>query len=169
MMAEYEKAKASRLEKAREKRRLKQEHTGDTPEAAAERRKAAAAAADYDADTMKKRVGNPGAALGSQRANAPTFRRFGHSLARTGAGVLVRLAPALRNAGARVPLRARSGSPTTARPALEEQWSTAARRMRLVVRRASGSWWAQVDSSSSGEGGGDRRRPAQASQLAVST
>ena len=61
-MAESEKAKASRLEKARQKRRLKREHTGDTPQAEAERRKAATAG-DYDADTMKKRVGNPGAAL----------------------------------------------------------------------------------------------------------
>jgi hypothetical protein len=62
-MAESEKAKASRLEKAREKRRLKHERTGDTPEAEAERREAAAKPADYDADTMKERVGNPGAAL----------------------------------------------------------------------------------------------------------
>jgi hypothetical protein len=64
-MAESEKAKASRLEKARETRRLKRERTGDTPEAEAERRKAAATAADYDGETMKKRVGNPVAALGS--------------------------------------------------------------------------------------------------------
>ena len=62
-MAESEKAKASRLENAREKRRLKREHTGDTPEAEAERRKAAATVADYDADTMTKRVGNPAASL----------------------------------------------------------------------------------------------------------
>jgi hypothetical protein len=62
-MAESEQAKASRLEKAREKRRLKRERTGDTPEAEAERRQAAATEADYDADTMKKRVGNPGASL----------------------------------------------------------------------------------------------------------
>ena len=60
-MAESEKAKAHRLEKLREQRRLNRERTGDTPEAEAERRKAAATAADYDADTMKKRVGNPGA------------------------------------------------------------------------------------------------------------
>jgi hypothetical protein len=59
-MAESEKAKAHRLEKAREARRLKREKTGDTPEAEAERRKQAT---EYDADTMKKRVGNPGAAL----------------------------------------------------------------------------------------------------------
>ena len=51
------------LEKAREKRRLKRERTGDTPEAEAERSQAAATAADYDADAMKKRVGNPGASL----------------------------------------------------------------------------------------------------------
>jgi hypothetical protein len=62
-MAESEKARASRLEKAREKRRLKRERTGDTPEAEAERRAAAATAAEYDADTMKKRVGNPGASF----------------------------------------------------------------------------------------------------------
>jgi hypothetical protein len=62
-MAGSEKAKASRLEKARQKRRLKREHAGDTPEAEAEHRKAAATAADYDADTMKKRVGNPGASF----------------------------------------------------------------------------------------------------------
>jgi hypothetical protein len=61
VMAESEKAKAHRLEKLREERRVKRERTGDTPEAEAERRKAAATAADYDADTMKKRVGNPGA------------------------------------------------------------------------------------------------------------
>ena len=60
-MAESEKAKAHRLEKLREQRRLNRERTGDTPEAEAERRKAAATAAAYDADTMKKRVGNPGA------------------------------------------------------------------------------------------------------------
>ena len=60
-MAESEKAKASRLEKAREQRRVKREQRGDTPEAEAERRKPQAG--DYDAETMKKRVGNPGAAL----------------------------------------------------------------------------------------------------------
>jgi hypothetical protein len=64
-MAESEKAKASRLEKARETRGLKRERTGDTPEAVAERRKAAAPGADYDPETMKQRVGNPVAALGS--------------------------------------------------------------------------------------------------------
>jgi hypothetical protein len=62
-MAESEKAKASRLQTAREKRRLKRERTGDTPEAEAERREAAATAAEYDADAMKKRVGNPGASF----------------------------------------------------------------------------------------------------------
>jgi hypothetical protein len=62
-MAESEKAKASRLEKVREKRRLERERTGDTPEAEAERRKTAATAPDYDVDAMKKRVGNPGASF----------------------------------------------------------------------------------------------------------
>jgi hypothetical protein len=57
-MAESQKAKAQRLEKAREARRLKRERTGDTPEAVAERRKEVQ---EYDADTVKKRVGNPGA------------------------------------------------------------------------------------------------------------
>jgi hypothetical protein len=61
VMAESEKAKASRLAQAREKRRRKREETGDTPEAQAERRKAATTAAEYDAETMKNRVGNPGA------------------------------------------------------------------------------------------------------------
>ena len=61
VIAESQKAKPHRLEKLREERRLKRERTGDTPEAEAERRKAAATVADYDADTMKKRVGNPGA------------------------------------------------------------------------------------------------------------
>ena len=54
------KAKADRLEKAREQRRVKPEQTGDTAEAKAERRKQSK---EYDADEMKKRVGNPGAAL----------------------------------------------------------------------------------------------------------
>jgi hypothetical protein len=61
-MAESEKAKASRLQKAREKRRQKREQTGDTPEAIAERREQVQ---EYDAETMKARVGNPGAALGT--------------------------------------------------------------------------------------------------------
>jgi hypothetical protein len=59
-MAETQKAKTNRLEKAREKRNAKREQTGDTAEAKAERRKPAS---EYDADEMKKRVGNPGAAL----------------------------------------------------------------------------------------------------------
>ena len=61
-MAESQKAKAkaNRLEKAREQRRVKREQTGDTAEAKADRRKQTH---EYDADEMKKRVGNPGAAL----------------------------------------------------------------------------------------------------------
>ena len=59
-MAESQKAKANRLEKAREQRRVKREKTGDTAEAKAERRKPTN---EYDAEEMKKRVGNPGAAL----------------------------------------------------------------------------------------------------------
>jgi len=41
---------------AREQRRAKRERTGDTAEAKAERRKQEK---DYDAEEMKKRVGNP--------------------------------------------------------------------------------------------------------------
>jgi hypothetical protein len=59
-MSESEEAKANRSEKARERRRVKREQTGDTAEAKAERRKQGK---EYDADEMKKRVGNPGAAL----------------------------------------------------------------------------------------------------------
>jgi hypothetical protein len=59
-MAETEKEKAGRLQKRREKKQTERERTGDTPEAKAERRKQSE---EYDADTMKKRVGNPGAAL----------------------------------------------------------------------------------------------------------
>ena len=59
-MAESEKAKAGRLQKRREEQQAKRERTGDTPQAEAERRKQTK---EYDADTMKKRVGNPGAAL----------------------------------------------------------------------------------------------------------
>ena len=59
-MAESQKAKASRLEKAREQRRVKREQTGDTAEAKADHRKQAK---EYDAEEMKKRVGNPGAGL----------------------------------------------------------------------------------------------------------
>jgi hypothetical protein len=42
VMAESKKAKAHRLEKLREERRLKRERTRDTPQAEAERRNAAA-------------------------------------------------------------------------------------------------------------------------------
>ena len=59
-MAESQKTKANRSAKAREQRRVKREQTGDTADAKAERRKQAK---DYDADAMKKRVGNSGAAL----------------------------------------------------------------------------------------------------------
>jgi len=59
-MAESQKAKADKSGKARERRRAKREQTGDTPEANAERRKQST---EYDAEEMKKRVGNPGAAL----------------------------------------------------------------------------------------------------------
>ena len=61
-MAETEKEKAGRLQKRREKQQAKRERTGDTPQAKAERRKQVEAE-EYDAETMKKRVGNPGAAL----------------------------------------------------------------------------------------------------------
>jgi hypothetical protein len=54
-MAESQKAKASRLEKAREQRRVKREQKGDTPEAEAERRHKKPE--EYDADEMKRRVG----------------------------------------------------------------------------------------------------------------
>ena len=60
-MAESHKAQANRLETAREKRRVKREQTGDTAEAKAERRKKDNK--EYDAEEMKKRVGNPGSAL----------------------------------------------------------------------------------------------------------
>jgi len=59
-MAKSEKEQA-RLRKAREERRLKREQMGDTPEAVAERRKKTPQ--EYDENAMKKRVGNPGAAL----------------------------------------------------------------------------------------------------------
>ena len=59
-MAESQEAKANRLEKAREQRRVKREQTGDTPEAKAERRKQGT---DRDADEIKKRVGGPGLLL----------------------------------------------------------------------------------------------------------
>ena len=50
-MAETEKAKADRLQKRREKARIKREQTGDTPEAVAER---ARAAKQYDDDILRK-------------------------------------------------------------------------------------------------------------------
>jgi hypothetical protein len=53
-MAESEKAKAKRLENVHEKRRLKREQTGDTPEAVAERRKQGT---QHDEDAAKKHVG----------------------------------------------------------------------------------------------------------------
>jgi hypothetical protein len=53
-MAESEKLKASRLEKQREKRRLKREQTGNTPQAEAERRKQGK---EYDEDAAKKGTG----------------------------------------------------------------------------------------------------------------
>ena len=62
-MAESEKAKAGRLQKRRETQQAKRERTGDTPQARAERRKQDKQDKEYDADAMKKRVGNPGAAL----------------------------------------------------------------------------------------------------------
>jgi hypothetical protein len=62
-MAEAEKPKAGRLKKRRDKQQNDRERTGDTPQAAAERARGAKSAPDYDADTMKKRVGNPGASF----------------------------------------------------------------------------------------------------------
>lgn len=53
-MAESEKAKAKRLEKLREERRLKRERTGDTPEAEAERRQQGKG---HDEDAAKKGIG----------------------------------------------------------------------------------------------------------------
>jgi hypothetical protein len=53
-MAESEKAKAKRLQKLREERRLKRERTGDTPEVEAERR---TQGKEYDEDAAKKRIG----------------------------------------------------------------------------------------------------------------
>jgi hypothetical protein len=61
-MVESKKPKAGRDQKRREEQQAKHERTGDTPQAEAKRRKQAQAQ-DYDADLMKKRVGNPGAAL----------------------------------------------------------------------------------------------------------
>lgn len=62
-MAEAAKPKAGRLKKRREKHRQDRERTGDTPEAAAERARGANSAPEYDAETMKQRVGNPGASF----------------------------------------------------------------------------------------------------------
>ena len=62
-MGEAEKPKAGRLKKRREKHQKDRERTGDTPQAAAERARGATSAPEYDADTMKKRVGNPGASF----------------------------------------------------------------------------------------------------------
>jgi hypothetical protein len=50
-MAESEKAKTRRLEKLREKRRLKREQTSDTPQAEAERRKQVK---EYDEGALRK-------------------------------------------------------------------------------------------------------------------
>ena len=62
-MAESEKAKVGRLQKRREMQQAKRKRTGDTPQAEAEHRKQDTLDKQYDADEMKKRVGNPGAAL----------------------------------------------------------------------------------------------------------
>ena len=62
-MAEAEKPKTGRLQKRREKQQKDRERTGDTPQAAAERAKGTTGAPEYDPDTMKKRVGNPGASF----------------------------------------------------------------------------------------------------------
>jgi hypothetical protein len=58
-MAENEKAKAGRLQKRRETQQATRERPGDTPQAEAEKRRKQDK--DYDADEMKRRVGNPGA------------------------------------------------------------------------------------------------------------
>ena len=55
-MAESQKAKANRLEKAREQRRVKREQTGDTAEAKAERRKQSK---EYDADEDEEACRQP--------------------------------------------------------------------------------------------------------------
>jgi hypothetical protein len=62
-MAEAEKPKAGRLKKRGEKQQKDHERTGDTPQAAAERARGATSAPEYDVETMKKRVGNPGASF----------------------------------------------------------------------------------------------------------
>jgi hypothetical protein len=58
-MAESEEAKAGRLRKRRENQQAKRERTGDTPQAEAEQRRKQDK--EYDAEEMKRRVGNPGA------------------------------------------------------------------------------------------------------------
>ena len=59
-----ESPKANRLKQGREQRRVKREQTGDTAEAKAEAKgNARKQTGEYDAEQMKKRVGNPGAAL----------------------------------------------------------------------------------------------------------
>ena len=50
-MAETDKTKANRLQRWREKRRLKRERTGDTPQAMAERQRQAK---QYDDDALRK-------------------------------------------------------------------------------------------------------------------
>ena len=62
-MADGAKAKAGPVQKRREEKQAKRERTGDTREAEAERREESKESKEYDADTMKKRVGSPGAAL----------------------------------------------------------------------------------------------------------
>jgi hypothetical protein len=52
-MAGTEKPKADRRQKRRAKQQAEREHTGDTPEAVAERAKAAAGK-QYDAEALKK-------------------------------------------------------------------------------------------------------------------
>ena len=50
-MAETDNTKANRLQRWREKRRLKRERTGDTPQAMAERQRQAK---QYDDDALRK-------------------------------------------------------------------------------------------------------------------
>ena len=58
-MAETEKEKAGRLQKRREKQQAKRERTGDTPEAAAERRKRG----ESDTTDGVEKLGTSGAIL----------------------------------------------------------------------------------------------------------
>ena len=58
-MAKSENAKAGLAKKRRDEQQAKRERTGDTPQAEAEKRRKQDE--DYDADEMKRRVGNPGA------------------------------------------------------------------------------------------------------------